>query len=92
MGFERWLARSARHLLENDPGLRDVAIGRGTIWRAMREDRIPGRSVPRAIFDYLRPSFHPSQDDNIQMARDYLSRSPAVAALSAVADEQAQTA
>lgn len=54
--------------------LRDLA-------RAHRQGKAPWGTIVRAFFQYLRPGFHPSQDDDLHYARAYLAESPAVAAL-----------
>jgi predicted metal-dependent hydrolase len=50
---------------------------------AHRQGKAPWTTIARAFFQYLRPGFHPSQDDDLHYARAYLAESPAVAALAA---------
>ncbi len=49
--------------------------------RAHRQGKAPWATVARAFIQYLRPGFHPSQDDDLHYARAYLAESPAVVAL-----------
>lgn len=67
-------------LVRQDPettasaALRDLA-------RAHRQGKAPFATIARAFVQYLRPGFHPSEDDDLHYARAYLAESPAVAAL-----------
>lgn len=67
--------------LKSDPDVGVRAFLRDQ-WRAFREGKTPFGSMARAFFRYLRPGFHPSQEDNLALAERYLAASPAVRALS----------
>lgn len=54
--------------------LRDMA-------RAHREGKAPLATILRGFFQYLRPGFHPNQDDDLHYAEAYLAESAAVQAL-----------
>ncbi len=67
--------------LRNDPETTLGAYLRDQ-WRAVREGKSPWGYIARAFLRYLRPGFHPSQEENLHYAEAYLARSPAVRALS----------
>jgi predicted metal-dependent hydrolase len=68
-------------LVKKDPETTFRAAGKD-LRRAFREGKSPFGYMARAFLLYLRPSFHPSQSDDLRLAADYLARSPAVRALS----------
>lgn len=65
-----WRA-GTRMLLAQEPGLdaREIARQR----RAARARGQDNSFLRRAIFEYLRPDFHPDRHDNHRLARDYLA-------------------
>jgi predicted metal-dependent hydrolase len=67
-------------LVRQDPETSAGAVLRD-LARAHRQGKAPFATVARAFMQYLRPGFHPSQDDDLHHARAYLAESPAVAAL-----------
>jgi len=79
IGLLLWWTVLMAVLIRQDPGattrtaLRDLA-------RAQREGKMPCGRIARGFLRYLRPGFHPSEDDDLHYARAYLARSPAVAA------------
>lgn len=66
-------------LVRQDPQTTAAAAMRDMA-RAHREGKAPMATIARAFVQYLRPGFHPSQEDDLHYARDYLARSQAVAA------------
>lgn len=56
----------------------DRAAGRPLTLQQLRETGDDRRSIARDVFwrgfrEYLRPDFHPMQNDNLRLARDYLA-------------------
>lgn len=72
----------ALYLAYQDPETTLGAVVRD-LRRARREGKAPFGAIARGFFQYLKPSFHPSEDDDMQYAREYLATSPAVRALAA---------
>jgi len=70
--FMYWWGRGARHLLEQDGGYSTAGM------RALRK-RTQAEGVDllgdfrRAFVSYLRPSFHPDDEDNLHLAEDYFA-------------------
>jgi hypothetical protein len=87
-----WWLRGVRYLMAHDPtsppkpGWRD--------WlRAARQYRVPGpwMLVVTTPVRYLRPRHHPSQEGSTELARQYLSESPAAQKAREVAAEAADS-
>ena len=70
IGLQLFSGRAARALLKQDNLTReehDRFIG-----EAQERQKHFSRMMRRAIVDYLKPGFHPDQEDNYHLARDYL--------------------
>lgn len=70
--FMAWWQRGIRHLLEQDGGFRTTDM------RALRRRMRAGGvnmvgDMRRAVVAYMRPSFHPDDDDNLHLATDYFA-------------------
>ncbi|NMO17738.1 metal-dependent hydrolase [Pyxidicoccus fallax] len=59
-------------LLRQEPGLGWRGVLR-ELWRAHKKDPVLVRVMWRGTKEYLRPSFHPLQNDNLHLARAHLA-------------------
>jgi predicted metal-dependent hydrolase len=66
-----WLA-GARHLMEQEPAERRT-FDRAEFREARKHNVLLNGDFLRAFVEYLRPGFHPSQNDNYKLASDWLA-------------------
>jgi predicted metal-dependent hydrolase len=85
-----WWLRGVRYLMARDPT--SPSRPRWRDWfRAARQYRVPGpwMLIVTAPARYLRPSHHPSKEASTELARQYLSQSPAARRARAIAEQVA---
>jgi predicted metal-dependent hydrolase len=70
--FGLWLAASVT-LLRQEPGLGWGGVLR-ELWRGHKKDPVLVHVLWKGLKQYLRPSFHPLQNDNLHLARAHLAR------------------
>lgn len=70
--FGLWLAATVT-LLRQEPGLGWLGVLR-ELRRGHRKDPVLRRVLWRGLKQYLRPSFHPLENDNLHLARAHLAR------------------
>jgi predicted metal-dependent hydrolase len=66
-----WLAGAA-HLLAQDP---DFSTGRllGELAMMAKSGEVGPGHLPRSFLGYLRPGFHPANNDNFALAREFFA-------------------
>ncbi|NVJ13693.1 metal-dependent hydrolase [Myxococcus sp. AM010] len=69
--FVLWFAATVT-LLRQERGLGWTGLLR-ELWRAHRKDPVLFRVLGRGLREYLRPSFHPLDNDNLALARAHLA-------------------
>lgn len=86
-----WWLRGVRYLMARDPT--SPPVPRWKDWfRAARQYRVPGpwMLIVTTPVRYLRPSHHPSKEGSTELARQYLSQSPAAQRARALAQDGAE--
>lgn len=66
-----WLA-GTRHLMRQEPRERRT-LNRAELREARKHNVLLNGEFLGAFIDYLRPNFHPSQNDNYKLASDWLA-------------------
>jgi uncharacterized protein len=67
-----WLA-GTRHLMKQEPREKQ-RMTRAELADARKHNVLLNGEFARAFVDYLRPDFHPAQNDNYHLAREWLSK------------------
>jgi predicted metal-dependent hydrolase len=90
--FVAWWVAGARYLMAQDPTI-DGKWRLRDWWRAAREYRVigPWKLLVTTPARYLRPSHHPNDEADTQMAVDYLNYSPVAKAAQERALRQAKS-